>query len=363
MTNQTDAPLDVVVAHAHSGASSRSSESMSMDDHGVVTVTGHELLSAVAIPPTIGGSVSTIPQGGVLAMLPANPRLIDGSRIAGLMANYDQYTLRSVTFHYTQATNLTQSGQILLAFINDPNDKIFSETGFAALRDAYARNGSVLTSVRADAHCTIDHPLLKWYFTSSDGTINLELPGYIAVFNMLDFSNATASSIPLGTLSMSYEIALRSPAAPGNTPAQYMSSTASLALSGLQTTNQPIATTVGGTTLPATLTSPDVVYWGTVVSADDVATGNSTWRQWRSPVNSDITTVSPGNLLFWRVASGGGSTANVGFFPTFAAAADAIIGPGNFLAGDSYFATVNLSGALRGFKLWNVMGARVVDPA
>lgn len=354
-SSSVTADADIIAVHAEAKSHKPFEESRTMDPQGVVTLTGHELLCPVAIPPAISGVTSTVPQGGVLAMVPANLRFLDGSRIAALLSTYDQFCIKRMIFHYTQATNLTQSGQLLLAYVNDPDDKIWIETGFTALRDAYSRNGAVLSSVRADCSASLDKPLLKWYFTGTDGLPMFELPGYIGVFNMLDFSNATASSIPLGTLSVSYEIAVRSPSAPTALTTQYMTNSTSIGSIPAIAVNTAVTMPIAS--FAANLCLPDVVYWGTVVSCDDVAVGNASWRTWRTPdQQANPIVMQPGNLLFWRTNVTG---ATVYFFPTFEAAASASVGPGGYLVGENYWTSIAVGGFLRGFKLWNIMGVNV----
>lgn len=351
-----NADVDVLTVEHHSGHGAPNPGSHTeLNGDGSLTFHGTELLCAIQVPPTIGGSTSTIPQGGCMAMLPVNPRLIDGSRAAALLSMYDQFSIRSMTFHYTQGTNLTQSGQLLMAYVNDPEDRIFLETGFTAVRDAYSRTGSAIFSVRDNSHATIAHPLLKWYYTGSNAAQQFELPGYIAVFNMIDFSNATASSVPLGTLSMTYEISVRSPSIATNSIPSYMVASGSLNLSIAIAADTPITTTMASSGLPTSLEDANVVYWASIVSADDVASGGSSWRSWRAGADNNAFTLSPGNLLFWRLTAFG----KIYFFPTFASAADAVFNNNGTPVGNIWSTTTAWTAVTRGFKLYNIMGAQI----
>lgn len=336
-------------------------ESMSVNADGSLTLTGSELLSAVAFPPAIGGATSTVPQGGVLAYLPMNPRLIDGCRVAELLKTYNMFCIESIAFEYVQGTNLTQSGQLLMSYINDPDDLITLESGFTALRDAYSRVGSQLFSVRENARATMSKPLLKWYYTGSQADTQFDVPGFLLLSNMVDVSNATDVSIPLGTLAMHYRIRVRSPSVEAVSPPTYAAPSASLVMTGqVPTINVPVFVTVNNSTLPSYLTATGVVYWGSIVAADDVASGNMTWRTWRTGTSETNVTLKPGNLLFWRTNGQG----TIYFFPTFAAAADAAMvqgSTGGNVDGSTWVYSAGGTNTARGFKLWNVMGSSLLD--
>ncbi len=349
---------DIMTVDLHSGGATMPNHShrMDMNSDGTLTLVGSELLAPVAIPPPIGGAATTVPQGGALALIPMNPRLIDGSRIAGLLRQYDQFRLRKITYEYVQGTNLTQSGQLCMAYINDPSDRIALETGFAALRDAYARSGSKIFSVRENARAVMGHPLLKWYYTASESSAQFDVPGFLLISNMIDLTNSNTDAIPLGTVIMHYEIDVRAPSVADLTQPAFQTASASLSMtSATITANSTVQVSTVSSSLPTNLLSTNAIYWATIVACDDSGPGSSTWRTWKTgPFDNNSHTLTNGNVLFWRVSTAG----QIYFFPSFAQASDADLS-GAGLA-QAWVASSTVAGT-KGFKLWAINGCTLVD--
>jgi hypothetical protein len=240
-----------------------------------------------------------------------------------------------------------------MAYINDPSDRITLNTGFATLRDAYTRVGAVLFSVRENARAKLGHPLLKWYFSGNQLDANFEVPGQVAVFNMLSETTSTATGIPLGTLAMHYKVRVRAPRIQGIQQNQFSGDTASMAfVNAAVNADQPITISTASAGLAANLTTPGVVYWGTIAASSDPA-GVALWRSWIDNSTTDFV-LDVGNILYWRVDQVG---TTVYFFPTLA---DAFSVDWYALAANFWSASQTVApGVAKGFKLWNIMGTPV----
>lgn len=320
---------------------------------GTITIESSELLQSITIPPAIGGATTSVPVGGVLAMVLANPRFIDGTRVGVFLAQFDQYCLEGVEFHYVPGATFTQAGQIEMAYINDVSDPIIGENGLTIMRDAFVRPGSALFSVLKPAKVGLGRPLMKWYYTGSPNGGPFEMPGYIVLINQLAVSNATASSIPLGSLIARFRIRVRSPTLRAGVGLTYYSQSENCVMTNAVTNvNVAITVTVANTTMSGSATYGNAIYWAIIAAVDDTGPGNSNWRTWTNPFDNSVKTIAAGDLLIYRVAP---MTSNINFFPTVGAAlASVASGSVNGLA---YFgAATQAAGTLKGFKLWNITG-------
>lgn len=321
---------------------------------GVIVETGNELLCEVSIPPAIGGATSTVSAGGILACVPVNPRFIDGCRVSKILEMYDQWRVEHMEFGYEPIANAFTAGQLIIAFINQFSDGILYESGFQAARDAYSRSGMCMFQVTQQVKAKIAHPLLKWYYTATSEDADLEMPGFIVVITTQAMSNATAVSTPLGTISMHYQIALRSPSIEGASSQVFAAQSATLNLTaasgGLGT---PIQVSAASSGLAANQRLKGTVYWGTVVSADD--TTGTVWRTWLDSQTADQVVVSPGNIIVWVVTVDGVGVDRLLFYPSL----DAAISADNFGAGPIFQGSAAMPAGTKGFKLWNVMGCNI----
>lgn len=323
-------------------------------NHEGYETSGDELIQAVTVPPAIGGVTSIIPEGGILALSPANPRFIDGCRVTKLLEAYDQFRYHELTFGYEHVANAFTAGQLIMAFVNQFSDSIIIESGFQAARDLYARTGKAMFQVTQDRHCNIAHPLLKWYYTATQSDADLEMPGFVCVVTTQALSNADATPTPLGTLTMHYRIALRSPTIEGSTSQSFATSSASLSMTNAAGGNgAAIQVSVASCGLPSAQTQPGVVYWATIVATDDT-TGVS-WRSWADSASEDLHAMAPGNVLVWRNMKDGTGTPRLTFYPNL----DAAIHADAYGVGPLWLGVAAMPAGVKGFKLWNVQGMNV----
>lgn len=329
-------------------------QSTRLNDDGTMTFTGSELLDTIAFPPPIGGVDSEIPAGGLMALVPANPRFVDGSRLGAFLSTFDQFCLEEVTYEYVAGSSFTTPGQLMLAYINDMTDDILTETGLAALRDAYTRDGSTLFSVTKNAHIKLGRPLLKWFFTDTQADTALEMPGMICMWNQLD-TTTTEASVPLGSLVMHYRVRVRAPSFAQGNFTTYTAQSASLNFtSAIIQSGSAICVSAANSGLPANLLYPNAVYWGIIASASDPG-GVSTWRTWKNPVTTLTDVPAPGRAIFWRYDA---IDDRVYFFANQIAAINSTMA--GYAVNYGYTASSTVAaGSTKGFKLWNISGSDV----
>jgi hypothetical protein len=352
--NETDIPLaHTTVMH---GAMEKIEPAMKASGNSLV-FSGSELMCEIAIPPAIGGVTSTIPKGGILALISENPMFADGLRIAKTLAQFDQFHIDAIVYEYVPNCPMTQAGGLMMAVVNDIDDPIGYEGGFAALRDLATRDGVAGFPPIANASCGHGTPLFKWYYTADDADPVLEQPGLLYVMTSTDMSNATGSSIPLGLIWMHYVIRVRAPAIERSLAQTYYSSSSSLALTGLNIgVGNDVILAFASSALPAAFNNVYSLGWGTIVSADDAAFGGPTWRQWLDTHRGTVITFGPGVPIYWRCFQVG-AVVTVKFYATFYAAFVADYGT------VALQATVATTAAVKGFKLWNINGTRITGDA
>lgn len=329
---------------------------VSINGDGTMTFAGTELLAPLEFPPQIGGAgSSTLPAGGIMALIPANPRFVDGSRLGNFLRNYDQFQLESVSYHYVPAASFTTAAALVMAYVNDDTEELTLTTGFQALRDYASRDGAAQFDVKSPATAHLGHPQLKWYLTATAADTALEMPGYVLIANMLDFSTATTATTPLGFVYMTYRVRVRAPAVDTVLTQQVTTRTLNSPWNQIMGSGLPVEATAATIGFPADLTAgnPAYIYWATVVAASDDA-GNSQWRTWNDRSDNSTHVIGPGNVLFWRVVIPAGGGALVRFYPSFGAALD------NNGQDDGFvFSVSTVVGTARGFKLWSVNAAPV----
>lgn len=346
---------DVMTVHMDDGKPKHQGSERTYTSEGVEE-SGDELIQAIAIPPAIGGVTSVIPEGGILALTPVNPRFIDGSRVSKTMEMFDQFRFLELEFGYEHVANAFQAGQLIMAFVNQFSDAIVVETGFQAARDLYARTGKAMFQVTQDRRCKIAHPLLQWYYTATATDADLEMPGFLVVVTTQPLSNATALSTPLGTLTMHYRMALRSPTVEGVTTQQFAAASASLSMTAATGGNGvAIAVAAASSGLPAGLTQLGVVNYATIVACDDSGPGAPAWRNWADGSTQDQHVMEPGNVLIWRAMKDGAGIVRLLFFPNL----DAAIGADTYGVGPVWEGLTVMVAGTKGFKLWNVNGFNV----
>lgn len=335
------------------GSAHRELSSSRMNDDGTMTLEGSEFIRGIAYPPAIGGASSSIPAGGFLALVPANPRFIDGTRIATFLSNFDQFCLEDVTYEYVAGPSFTTPGQLLLAYINDVNDPIVEESGVGVVRNAYTRAGACMFSVTKNAHIKLGRPLLKWFYTASEADPSFEMPGMVALINLLDTTTTTDASVPLGSLVMHYRIRVRAPAFQAGNYQTYDGTSASLDMTAATITAAATVKIAGVSSgLAASAMFENAVYWGVIASCSDPG-GVNTWRTWRHPRTNEARVFSNGEILIWRYHS---SDASVHFYPTWSDAISSFTN-GNDGVDYAYIASSTVAaGGTKGFKLWNIAG-------
>lgn len=317
-----------------------------------ISFKGSELMMEVGIPPTIGGATSTIPRGGVMGVIPMNPLYCDGLRVARSLSQFDQFRIRSITIEYVPTCPATQAGGLMMAVFNDPNDLIGVEGGFSAMRDLLTRTGAIAFSPYTGAACSQGDSLLKWYFTQSEANPEQSMPGMCYVITATDISNATASAVPLGLIWMHYEFEVRAPSIERQMPQTYALASASIQFNAAINNGSGVSVAAG--VVPSPFQNVTSIGWGTIVAADDVAAGSSTWRQWTDLSTGQVTTFGVGNVLYWRSFVAGASYITY-FYSTLANA----LGTNNY----GYTFTVTQGALVRGFKLWNIGGSNLSGDA
>jgi hypothetical protein len=342
---------DMTVVSSSVGSQHIAGESIKMNEDGTIEFTSSEYLQPIVFPPQIGSVPTSVPVGAGLAMYPANPRFVDGSRLAAFLSNYDQFQLVKVIYRYISGATFTQSGQGLMVFINDVDDEIVSTVGLSAIRDAYTRPGRALFPWIKDAAVHMGMPLLKWYYTASGAGPAFELPGFVMLMNQLAITN-TGAAIPLGSLVVEYTVRVRSPTTEINSSTALSTQSESLPMTLATITIDDAATiTAANSLMSASSILPAAVYWAQIAAHDDTGPGTAAWRTWYDPTTGRVVVLQAGNFLIWRVTKDG----NIYFYPTLGCA---------FLTattGDLYTpafrcsATV-ASGTVKGFKLYNISG-------
>lgn len=323
-----------------------------------IVLVGSELICQLQIPPAISGVASTVPQGGLYTIIPLNPIFCDGMRVAKLMAAFDQWALKRVVLEYIPMTNATAAlGGITMVVSNDPSDLINVEGGFSALRDAMSRPGSATFNVYANACASQNQPLLKWYYTARADEADFEIPGMAVFMAATDQSNSTVNPVPLGLVWMHYEIEVRSAENQQLAPQAYAAQPLSLAFTAcISGANTTIGLLSAGSGLPASHADPQVLGWGTIAAADDVAWGSSTWRQWRNPSTGRVITITPGNVIYWRYFVSAAGNGTFCFFATFK---EALEWEPVTLEGAFVTTVTQVNGTVRGFKVHAVQGTQL----
>jgi len=329
-----------------------------MNEDGTMTFSSSEYIQSITLPPAIGGVTSTVPSGGILSLIPSNPRFIDGTRLSLFLAAYDQFCIESIIFEYVAGATFTQPGQLMMVYVNDISDDIVTETGLDMLRDAYSRPGRALGSVLKNLTIEMGRPLLKWYYTASEAGGPFEMPGFILVINQLAIANTTDVAVPLGSLVAHYRVRVRSPTFDAHNTLNFWSQSAILTMTNAYIEiGEPVYITFGASGMPTNSGNNDAFYWAYVVSTNDTGPGTSLWRTWSDPSNPGNTTISAGNLLIWRPVFEGPNL-HMYFYPNIGSAIESAAS-GNY-ALLAYTATSTVAaGGLKGFKLWNITGSNL----
>jgi hypothetical protein len=317
-------------------------------------ITGSELVADVSMPPPFSGVASSVPRGGVLAMLPLNPLACDGMRVSKMLEQFDQFHVDSIIYEYVPFCNATVGGGLVMAIVNDVDDPVTFEGGFAALRDLTTRTGAVEFNVYAHAACQTGTPLMQWYYTGRNQDADLTQPGMLIIMAGTDLAAPTVT-IPLGIVWMHYRLRVRAPSIERPLSQIYFT----------QASNLTFTTFAGGlgallamqwaaTSLPIVFQKWGLIGWATIVSADDAAYGSSAWRGF---INQQIGlgyAHGPGTVIFWRTWDVAG-TITFYFYDTFSDAVADVQGLGGLMN------PVAASAVVRGFKLWNVMGTDAIN--
>jgi hypothetical protein len=350
---------DVVEAHSvlTPGHEMHSREISTTDlGNGILRISGQELISAVSQPGD-AAFASSLPAGGVMLAVPANPRLIEGCRVAKMLEMYDQFRFVKVTFEYHPVVSAFSPGQLVMGYVNDASDALTSETGFQAVRDLYTRAGAVMFNVAAGAKCTLGHPLLKWYYTANQTLPQLDLPGMVVVQTTQPLVGPIgANPVSYGLVTMSYEIDVRAPTIEEPDTPIYTFTSGSLNMSPAAV-NQGGPISIDAVAFPAFApVAPGYVQWGTIVAADDSGPASPAWRRWNDSGTEIVRLLGPGNILYWRTVTVGATIRMYFFSNLIDAMAYDQVG-----AGSAWSATTTvLPGTTKGFKLWNISGFRPV---
>ncbi len=326
-------------------------------EDGKIIIRGSEYLTQVVVPPAIGGTTTTVPQGGCFFSCPLNPLDNDGLRVSRQLALYDQFRIKHLAIEYVPMCPMTQAGGFVGVVTNDPSYNITTVGGQLSLRDALSRPGAELCSLTAPSSTRENTQLMKWYFTDTALGAFEEVPGIFWLLSSIDQSNATTSAIPLGILWMHYEFEVRSdsfeaPPALQFTPSGgFSASFTNVAETIVDTVRIPLA----NLPLPSAMADPGVVFSFIVVSCDDTV-GNSLWRTWTDRAIGKNVLISPGMLIYGRCDDSGTTWT---FYPSLAAAMTGQVAGADGvdqLVSYAWSRTAAANPASHGLKIYGVAG-------
>jgi len=137
---------------------------------------------------------------------PQAPQFI-GSRLTALAQLFEKYSLRKLKFHFQPSVATSTSGQLIMAWDNDPVDTQAapSEQGIRSLY-SYRSNVSGSTWLPMSMNCALD-PSTRNLFTSPGDDPRLYAAGVLQVANVTGIPASTS----LGTVWVEYEVMLSSP--------------------------------------------------------------------------------------------------------------------------------------------------------
>jgi len=137
---------------------------------------------------------------------PYAPQLA-GSRLAALAQLFEKYSLRRLRFHFQPSVATSTSGQLIMAWDNDPVDgqAAASEQGIRSLY-SYRSNVSGTAWLPMTVNCALD-PSTRNLFTSPGDDPRLYAAGVLQVANVTGIPASTS----LGTVWVEYELLLSSP--------------------------------------------------------------------------------------------------------------------------------------------------------
>jgi len=340
---------DIAIAHTiRTGKNGRAHVTPHMEGDNLV---GSELLTPISL--AAGGTLGV---GGVLSLVPANPNFIDGTRVSRILGMFDQFRIKEMVFEYQAACPSTTAGSLENEYLDDGSDMLEEESGFSALRDADSRADSVESNYWSCCETRLTFPQQKWYYTGGQDVPGLTIPGVVLLQTMSALSGASGA-LNFGFTRMHYTIETRAPAIPGSIPQEFYTSYAEMVMTDATVgINLPVRVTPANSQIGATLTEIGVVYWGTLINADDPV-GDPTWRTWQpgeDTQDNDLLIMGPdtATMLFWRVLYVAG-VANICFFPSFMDALSA----DTYQSGSKFMlASANVVGGAKGFELQNIQG-------
>jgi hypothetical protein len=356
--NVDGSTINIVVAHSFAKTGVRERVAPHKDEKSGKLV-GSELLAPVDFSaPVSGSSSATLLSGAEMVMVPANPRMIDGSVLSELLEGYQQYRPESVAYEYETACDELEDGAGQMEFLSDPADNIALEVGFAALREGFVRTGSTEFSWWRNAECELTFPLLLWFDASNEDP-SLEMPGMLMIQNMLTKTLAVAAaSKNFGFVNNHFVYDVRSPEGPSMAYQQFFAESLDLTMTNaVLTQSTPVRVTPTNSGMAASFTGAGVVYWATITIKTDPA-GDASWRSWQAG-EDEWTSLSyrvigtQTSMIFWRTLYVAG-VPYMCFFPTFADA----LASNNYESGGNFWlaqATI-AAGGVKGFRLQGVSG-------
>ncbi len=162
------------------------------------TVSGSDLLAEISMD-------SNLAMGACLYTRPVAPMTMPGSTMHTYAQLFGQYRFKHLVFEWIPECSATEDGGIELMFAANPNENHSFVQGIDQIREAMARQNSVLHSVYASAFLRVptDSAQLPWYFTSDFGED--DLLGFIGSLWVLCGSQSS-TSYRAGLLVMHYTI-------------------------------------------------------------------------------------------------------------------------------------------------------------
>lgn len=176
-----------------------------------VRIVGSEFLGFVDVRTT--DNVTSFSQpGSVVRLIPLNPLLLSGTRVAQLASMFQKYLWLDMTIEFVPSVPSTQDGAFIMFFVYDPNENFTVTTSSTdeLMRLAIAHQGANMFNVYDYGRTSlILHPdSLSSYFVDDGSNARQEMQAYFVMMAASTFSREGASVLTAGSLVMHYHIRL-----------------------------------------------------------------------------------------------------------------------------------------------------------
>jgi hypothetical protein len=323
-------------------------------------VEGAELIGSIKLPASIDGFLNNIPEGGALGFWPVNPLHNDGMRVARELAQYDQWQLEEVIYHYEPTCPTTTPGALWMAFFADVAETPFQNGTTAVARDFAVRPGAAEVQPFRAASCRVSKTLFKWYMTRTEGPDAIPVdPGFFAICAATEMpAAASGTATPLGVVWMTYRIRVRVPTYERPSPLVFSFPTGTCFFDGVARINRTaVQNTSPGFAPPVAFANPNTIGWFIIGQINDTG-GLTAWRQWATGDEGPAVLMSVGMIVFFRANLDASGVAYWNYYPSFEAAARGIADAGapdpNMVG--AFCWTSSAAAAANGFRIWGING-------